>query len=138
MSQELPCLAPSSRGLGCQLFALFMKKPLVFHELCWVFPPSCSFSRALCFNGLRFLAHTDLGKLEEVYCSSKKVFKCIPHALKVLAMSCPVSVQDTKLKGSSHTWSLELLDLAGFLALSRTAVLDGPSGNSHQPRSEDI
>lgn len=77
-------------------------------------------------------------QIRRVYRSSKKMFKCIPHALKVLAMSCPVSVQDTKLKGSSHTWSLELLDLAGFLALSRTAVLDGPSGNSHQPRSEDI
>lgn len=46
-----------------------------------------------------------------------------PHPLKVLAVSCPV--QDTKLKGWPHTWSLELLDLTGFLALSRTAVLDG-------------
>lgn len=58
-----------------------------------------------------------------------------PHPLKVLAVSCPV--QDTKLKGWPHTWSLELLDLAGFLALSRTAVLDGVSGSSHQPRSKD-
>ena len=54
-----------------------------------------------------------------------------PHPLKVLATSCPVSVQETKLKGSPHTWSLELLDLAGFLALIRTAVLNGPSGSSH-------
>ena len=100
MSPELPCLAPTSRGLGCQLFALFMKKPLLFHVPCWAFPPSCSFSRALHFYGIRFLVHTNLGKLEEVYCSSKKMFKCIPTHLR--CWQCPVLFR-TPSSRAGHT-----------------------------------
>lgn len=64
MSLELACLAPSSRGLGCQLFAPFHKEATGVHVPCWVFAPRFSDSRALCY-GLRFLAHTNLGKLEK-------------------------------------------------------------------------